>query len=251
LDIYPNANGDLDRNAYTGFCRATTCTVSIAYDQSGNGNNFTQTTAASQPAWNISLSTLGNRPAMTIGDISAIAMTAPHTSTIDDLWVAGGYATAVVAVTGNAGGANRILYKANGGAGPSLGWDWRVNSGGTTQLFKDGATTTDGSWTTTAGVTFAGHIYDVQYSSASLSNAASIGVDGNTMAQSAPTQPVGTVSTDAANNLLLGNNAATAGIRGFTGSIAETILWKTTPTVFQLEAIRRNQAAYYGVAAVN
>lgn len=252
LDIYPNANGDLDRNAYNGFCRATTCTASVAYDQSlGNANNFTQTTGASQPAWNISLATLGNRPALTIGDVSAIAMTAAHASTIDDLWAAGGYGTAVVAVTGNAGGANRILFKNSNAGNPSTGWDWRINSGGTTQHLEAGATTTDGLFNTSAGVTFAGHIYDLQYSSASLSNVPVFGVDGNIATQSAATQPTGAISSDAANNLLLGNNAATAGIRGFTGSIAETILWKTTPTAFQLEAIRRNQAAYYGVASVN
>jgi len=55
------------------------------------------------------------------------------------------------------------------------------------------------------------------------------------------TAPVvgGRVGTDAAQNMLgVGNNAADAGTRGFTGNIAEVSL-KSIPTAIHLEAIRK------------
>ena len=74
LDLYPTFNGDLDRTGFTGFCTGTTCAVSIGYDQSGNGNNFTQGTTASQPVLTLSLAALNGRPAMLFGDQFAYAM---------------------------------------------------------------------------------------------------------------------------------------------------------------------------------
>lgn len=40
---------DLDESSLTAFCSGTNCFVKTWYDQSGNGKNATQTTAASQP----------------------------------------------------------------------------------------------------------------------------------------------------------------------------------------------------------
>lgn len=48
-DIGFDSNGDLNTAAITTFCAGTTCTVATWYDQSGNGNNATQLTAANQP----------------------------------------------------------------------------------------------------------------------------------------------------------------------------------------------------------
>ncbi len=41
--------GEIDLAALTSFCNGTNCFVKTWYDQSGNGNNATQTTAANQP----------------------------------------------------------------------------------------------------------------------------------------------------------------------------------------------------------
>lgn len=248
LDVYPNGFGDLDRNSYAAFCRATTCAVSIMYDQSGNANNFTQSTTASQPALTLALAALGNRPALLFGDQSAFAMTATHASTIDDLWAAGGYAALVTNQTGNANAADRVLYKSNAS---TIGWDYRCGFVGTSRVLGPGASTTAGVFTS-AALLAAAHIEDVQYSNTSTANVPTIGSDGTALTVTTTTAPVGTITTsDAAINLLLGNNAATAGTRGFPGYIAEVVLWKITPTSLQIEAIRRNQAAYYGVASVN
>jgi len=40
---------DLDTTALTSFCTGTNCFIRTWYDQSGQGNNFTQTTTAAQP----------------------------------------------------------------------------------------------------------------------------------------------------------------------------------------------------------
>lgn len=49
LDIGFTANGGLDTTSVLSFIAGGTAFVSIVYDQSGNGNHATQTTASSQP----------------------------------------------------------------------------------------------------------------------------------------------------------------------------------------------------------
>ena len=44
-----DVNNDIDESAITTFCTGTTCTVSEWKDQSGNGNDATQSTAGNQP----------------------------------------------------------------------------------------------------------------------------------------------------------------------------------------------------------
>ena len=49
LDIGFNSSGDLDTTSLLSFCGALNGFVTTWYDQSGSGNNLTQTTAANQP----------------------------------------------------------------------------------------------------------------------------------------------------------------------------------------------------------
>jgi hypothetical protein len=48
-DIGFDANGDLDTSALATFCSGTDGFVKTWYDQSGNGNDATQTTTSAQP----------------------------------------------------------------------------------------------------------------------------------------------------------------------------------------------------------
>jgi hypothetical protein len=48
-DIGFDANGELDTTALTNFCTGTNCFIRTWYDQSGNGADILQTTAAAQP----------------------------------------------------------------------------------------------------------------------------------------------------------------------------------------------------------
>jgi hypothetical protein len=49
LDIEVRGNGNLNTQKAAGFCTGVSCFVTEAYDQSGNGLNATQVTAADQP----------------------------------------------------------------------------------------------------------------------------------------------------------------------------------------------------------
>ncbi len=48
-------------------------------------------------------------------------------------------------------------------------------------------------------------------------------------------------------NMIIGNLVAAN--RGFPGEICEIIGWKSTPSAVVLEAIRRNEAAFYGLGS--
>ena len=244
IDLYPNAAGDLDRSGFQSFCNGTTCQVATAYDQSGNGNNFTQSTVASQPT--LAISQIGGRPALLFGDQSAIAMTATSTASLTNIFDSGGYMTAVANPTQDANAADELLYKTNASFN---GWNFRYNTGTTSPYFEKWASTSPGIFITGSLHTTTPILYDVQYSASSVSNVPTIGTNGVAATLATSTAPVGTFLTDSAINLLLGNSAATGGSRGFPGYLAESILWKTTPTATQLEAIRRNEGAYYGILA--
>jgi hypothetical protein len=248
IDLYADAFGNLDPNAFTAFCNGTTCSLATMYDQSGNANNCTQSTTASQPVIALSTSSLGGRPSLTFGDQSAFACTVTHAASIDDLFAAGGYISTVVSPSGAANAADRLFYKTNGGN--TIGWEYRNNFVGSSMTLLQNGATSNGTWATTA-ISVAGHIQDIIYSNASQANVPTIALDGTNFTLSSPVQPVGAPGSDAVVNLIIGNNAATAGTRGYPGSVAEVVMWKITPSALQLEAIRRNQAAYYGLASVN
>ncbi len=88
----------------------------------------------------------------------------------------------------------------------------------------------------------------MQYNSASLSNNPIFGLDGTPVTLSA-TAPVGTVSSDSAANMVIGNTAG-GGARGLLTSIGEFIAWKSIPNAAVLEALRRNCGGFYGLTAV-
>lgn len=76
-DIGFDSNGDLNTAAITTFCAGTTCTVRTWYDQSGNGNNATQATAANQPVIYASGSVITEnlKPAMRFDGLTQILTT--------------------------------------------------------------------------------------------------------------------------------------------------------------------------------
>lgn len=240
IDLYPNANGDLDPNAFTLFCNGATCKVATWYDQSGNSNNATQGTVGNQPTLTLSLTALNHRAALQFGDAGAVALSVTQSASINGVFGTGGYMTAVIDSTGTPSQPDRIVDKA--------AWTAQyIQTGQTTTEWIRQASTTVGTWTAPSLSTGA-HLYDVRYNEASLSNVPVIGYDGVSQTLGA-TQPVGTPTTDNG-NMIVGNNATTGGTRGFPGYIAELILWKTTPSTNTLDAIRRNQAAYYGLSTV-
>ena len=252
FDVYPDGFGNADRGGLRAFCNGTACGVSIAYDQSGNGATCTQATAASQPVIRPQNATLGGRTTMTW--TTASALSCGISTPLNDIFATNGFMVAAVLQSSNAQ-PNRLWAKINssGSANPGVGMDFRVNPSAANPITLDvGATTNNGVWTTSASLALGvGHVYDMQYSASSTSNAPVIGVDGATMTLGA-TAPVGTISSDAAYAMLIGNNTAAAGAtRGFIGDIGDLVFWKSaTPSSAQIEAIRRNEAGYYSIGGV-
>lgn len=240
IDMYPDGFGNLDVTAFQSFCNGTTCTVATEYDQSGNTNNAVNATVANQPPIAADAS-LGGRYVGQWTDASAVVLSVTSAASIDQLFATSGYLSVAARAIGNPPtAADRLIYKQN--------WDVRYNAGSTTTMsFNQGAATTSGAWITPANG-IGGRIYDVQYSSALNTNIPTFGSNGTNQSLTS-TQPVGVISSDAGINLLIGNSASTGGNRGFSGNIGEVVMWKLAPTASQLEAVRRNQGAYYGLGA--
>lgn len=246
LDIYPDSNGNLDEAAFQSFCAGTSCKVKTAYDQSGNTNNCTQTTVASQPVLAYQGSSiLGNRPVMTFGDAGAVALPCGTGSTIGNVFTGGGWVGAVGNETGNTTVADRIAWK--GGSGN--GWDFlfAASAAGAVELLQ-GASTSGGTWAYNA-VGNGNNVYEAYYSNSSLSNVPTLKANGTNAVNNTTTQPVGTITSDSAQTLIIGNSAATGGNRGFPGYMAEVVITGGgQPDTGQAESIRRNQAVYYGLS---
>ncbi len=239
IDLFPGADGYLDRNVPTAFCNGTTCFVTKVYDQSGNANDASNGTTANQPSFILKDASCA-RASMGFGDAGALALQAATSGTIDSLWTAGGYISAVFNQTASNTQQDRLLEK--------TGWHWWYKATASTPMeFQQLAATTTGSWDEPAQQSNGCHVEDLQYSSASLANTPTVGKDGTLQTNTGSVQPVGAITSDSGTAFLIGNNAITGGTRGFNGNIAEIIAWKATPTAAQLQAIRRNQGAAYNL----
>lgn len=248
FDVFPMGNGFADHNAENLFCNATTCSLAIKYDQSGNSNNCTQATAANQFGVTIAVATANSRTGVVSSDTGALACSAAAAASINDLFQAGGYVMTVVMPTSTASAADRLLYKSNGG---TIGWGIRNNFVGSSYSFdQQGYATTQGVWTYNTALSLnVPHVVDIQYNAATLSNVPTPASDGSNMNQTAATQPVGSYTTDGSQALFLGNTALTGGNRGYPGTFFEEIGWKAIPGAAVLEALRRNAAPIYGIGS--
>lgn len=245
VDIYPNANGNLDPNAFTQFCNGTTCKLRVLYDQSGNGVTCQQTTAANQPTFTLQLAALGNRPAFTFGDAGALAISCTATAAINNVWNAGGYISLVANTTVTTTATDRIATKTQ--------WSFVTPVGGVNGMrFITTTTPGGGDWTASSSIS-GSYIDDIRYDGSNTANTPIFASNGTIRSNTSSTQPGGAPpNDDSGANLIIGNTAVTGGVNGYPGSIAEFIIWKIIPSATQLGAIRRNQAAYYGLgSAVN
>ncbi len=87
-DIGFDGTGAFDSAAFTSFVGAGHAYVRTWYDQSGNGYDAEQTTAANQPE--LVLSGIGGKPAMLFGVGSSKALVVPSVTGIDNPFTAGG-----------------------------------------------------------------------------------------------------------------------------------------------------------------
>jgi hypothetical protein len=91
-----------------------------------------------------------------------------------------------------------------------------------------------------------GHIFDILYNNASASNVPALGIDGSQVTYQSSTQPSGAISDT--NSLVIGNTPA--GGFGWPGDVCEVFLTRQALSATQIDAIRRNQANFYGLVGV-
>jgi hypothetical protein len=244
-DFYADAAGGINKSALSSFCANTSCYITTEYDQSGNANVARNTATATQPALTIEGSGLNYAACGTWGNGGNAFLSVTQNGSINGLFANGGFASVVQNKTATITNAMRLLSKAGGGTGWELSGGLSLGYG--YPQFTQYASSVNGAWvSSTLMPSTGGHIFDVSYSYASLANVPGLGVDGAAASYQTPTQPSGSISDF--NNLIIGNTAA--GGFGWPGDICEVLLARQSLSATQIEAIRRNQAVFYGIGGV-
>ena len=245
IDFYPDFSGVIDKSALGTFCANTSCLIAAEYDQTGNGNTAHNATTTTQPALTIEGPALNYAACGTWGNGGNVSLTVSSNSAINGVFASGGFASAVTNRTATITNSMRLLSKLSGGSGWEISGAYTLGFG--FPQFTVDALSTAGAWVSTSLMpSSGGHIFDVAYSYASLSNVPVLGVDGSAATYQSATQPAGSISD--LNNLTIGNSAA--GGFGWPGDICEVLIARQPLSAAQIDAIRRNQAVFYGISGV-
>jgi hypothetical protein len=235
----------MDKSALSAFCASTSCFITTQYDQSGNANNAQNSNASTQPALTIEGSALNYAVCGVWGNGSNIALDVIANSSINGLFAGGGFVSVVSNKTASITNAMRLISRVSGGAGWEISGSYALGFG--YPQFTMDASITDGEWVSSSLMpSSGGHIFDVAYNYASLSNIPAFGIDGIAQSFQSSTQPSGSISDT--NNLVIGNLAS--GGFGWPGDICEVVLARQSLSSEQIEAIRRNQAVFYNLGGV-
>ena len=244
VDFYSNAAGVIEKSALAAFCAGTTCFIAKEYDQSGNGNPALNATAATQPAV-VTEAGLGYAVCGAWGNASNINLSAPASSSINNLFTTGGFVSVVTNNTAIPTNADRLISRVSGLTG------WEISGAYTAGFgfpqFSLYASGVNGAWVaSTSFPSSGGHIFDVAYNYSIASAVPALAANGAAYSYQSTTAPSGAASD--LNNLIIGNSAA--GGLGWAGDICETIVVRQPLSAAQIDAIRRNQAVFYGIAGV-
>ena len=245
VDFYSNFAGVIDKSAISAFCANTSCFIVTEYDQSGNGNPAHNASTATQPSLTIEGPALNYAVCGTWGDGGNASLTVGANAAVNNLFSTGGFASAVTNKTAAITNAMRLMSRVSGGSGWEISGAYTLGFG--FPQFTISATGGNGAWvSSTAMPSTGGQIYDISYSYASLSNIPALGVNGVTSSYQSATQPSGSIGDS--NSLIIGNNAG--GGFGWPGDICEVVLARQPLSPAQIDAIRRNQAVFYGLSGV-
>lgn len=245
IDFYPNAAGAIDKSALSTFCAGTSCFIAAEYDQSGNGQPARNTVAATQPPIIVEGASLNYAVCGGWGNASNISLTANASAAINNLFSVGGFASVVTNITAVPTSADRLLSRISG----STGWEisGAYTAGFRFPQFTLDASTTSGAWiSATAFPSSGGQILDLAFNYSIPSSAPALAVNGGAYAYQTSVSPLGAISDT--NNLVIGNSAA--GSLGWAGDICEVVVARQGLSAVQLDAIRRNQAVFYGLPGV-
>lgn len=244
-DFYPNTAGVIEKSALTTFCAGTSCSIAIEYDQSGNGQPARNVTAATQPPVMIEGAGLNYAVCGAWGNASNFSLTVNASSVINNLFSVGGFVSVVTNQTATPTSADRLLSRVSGASGWEL--SGALTAGFRFPQFNLGASVANGAWVSaTAFPPSGGQIFDVAFNYSIAASAPTLSNNGSAYTYQSSVSPVGAISDS--NNLVIGNSVA--GNLGWSGDICEVVLARQTLSANQLDAIRRNQAAFYGLAGV-
>ena len=236
-DFSPGVGGNFPTASAITFAAGSLLFVHTWYDQSGNGNDASEVTSR-QPLFSTSVFDLNGNPAILFGDSTQAALSVTAAASINDVFANGGFLSAVVSQTDPLTQNSRIIDKSDTIVEVILGGPNRINL---TIAVPGAGGVNNGAWTTFTSSVGA-NIIDITYSYANSINLPSFGFDGaseNSLFLSQ--QPNGTVTSDAAVNMIIGNTLN----RGFPGYIAELIICKAIPDSQTLTDLRAGQISYW------
>lgn len=225
LDIGSLPNGNLDVPALTAFLASTTGFYVTRYDQSGNGYDDTQATAANQPAVIISSSNFNGRPSVGLTGASSQVLIKATPPTIAQPFTI----SAVAIRTGAFTGASGVIVGSHGSNGALYFEDETIEANVVKLFFGTGLA---------AGVAAA---HSIPHAVIGRANGASSSIIVD--------QTISAIATPGAGSLIGTELGATQAASFITGEITEDIVF-SSPLLSNNDALalQVNQKAYYGTA---
>jgi len=210
-------------------------------DKSGNANNATQLTTSLQPVTNAN--TINGKNVITYDGVDDVLDILANSS-IDDLFSGGGSVFSVVnPLTAGGGNFGRIFDK--GGETRNF---IRDPSGGKVKYSHTSEfSTLQGSFeTVTEEITLGvGNILSMLYDNSQVSNTPEFRINRSLIATSTTIIPIGTASSDAANDLMIGNDAGST--RTWGGYFGEIIMYDRILTADEITALEGYLSEKWGI----
>jgi hypothetical protein len=246
MDLWADSQGNVPISVFTSFCANTICNVAIVYDQSGHGNNAVQSTLASQPILTFD-PVIPTKLSMQFVSGGAQALVQTSATGVDNIFTnTGGACGFVVSRTSTAAALSNLMYKSDGA---TVGWNLRLASGSKLELLQQASTSALDYVVTPAIPANLISIIDAEYTNPASTNVPQVRIQGSAVAFGTTTSYVGTVGSDAGQNLIIGNNVASSGTHAYPGGIFEWLCMSPTTALnsTQLPVWSRYAAWYYNV----
>lgn len=248
LNIAQDALGNLDQAMCAAFQGASTLAVSAWFDQTINGNNAVMATSANRPTLVCSVPQLAGLPAIFFTGCTSAELQIPSSPSWQG-WASGASTGTVLhtefqaATTGGCSARRWEIGSTDPNSVHSI-----IPGGSSTVRFSPGYSTSNGNFiTSTAAGTTSANVIDEQYQWTLTTNVPTVNFNGAPSALGTNLAPGGTAGVDNSLTWTIGNNGGTPG-SSFPGYMVSFLVWKTGPGAIPLEAARKSEGAYYGIA---